>query len=119
MAVLHCGSGPSKPTQLRFVEVALRFHRLEEFMIIEVAGPSLRGAPGRRPRNAWKAVERDMRRPMPDKLGSNRQGLLRRAARDLLRELDRMAGPDEPETQLALRDVAAAGEARREDWPPE
>ena len=27
-----------KPTQLRFVEVALRFHRLEEFMIVEVAG---------------------------------------------------------------------------------
>ena len=31
-----------KPTQLRFVELALRFHRLEEFTIIEVAGPSLR-----------------------------------------------------------------------------
>jgi hypothetical protein len=30
-----------KPTQLRFVELALRFHRLEQFTIIEVAGPSL------------------------------------------------------------------------------
>jgi hypothetical protein len=36
---------------------------------------------------------------------------------DLLRELDRVAGPDEPETRAALRDVAAAIEAR--DWPPE
>jgi hypothetical protein len=47
-----------KPTQLRFVELALRFHRLEEFTIIEVAGPSLRGAPGHVPRSAWEAVER-------------------------------------------------------------
>jgi hypothetical protein len=36
--------GPDRinPTQLRFVEVALRFHHLEEFMIVEVAGPSPR-----------------------------------------------------------------------------
>ena len=33
--------------------------------------------------------------------------------------LDQVGGPDEPETRLALRDVAAAVEARREDWPPE
>jgi len=50
---------------------------------------------------------------MADHLHSNCQGLLRRAARDLLRELDRVAGPDEPETRLALRDVAAAIEAKR------
>ena len=31
-----------KPAQLRFAELALRLHRLEEFTIIEVAGPSLR-----------------------------------------------------------------------------
>jgi hypothetical protein len=74
-----------KPTQLRFIELALRFHLSEQFMIIEIAGPSLRGAPGRRPGSAWEAVEQDMRRPMPDKLRSDRQGLLRRAARDLLR----------------------------------
>jgi len=49
---------------------------------------------------------------------SNRQGLLRRAARDLLRALDAETGPDEPETRLALRDVVAAIEARREGWPP-
>lgn len=54
-----------KPTQLRFVEVALRFHRLQEFMIIEVAGPSLRGASGRRPGSAWEAVERDTRHKAP------------------------------------------------------
>jgi hypothetical protein len=30
-----------------------------------------------------------------------------------------MAGLDEQETRETLRDVAAAIEARREDWPPE
>ncbi len=56
---------------------------------------------------------------MPDQLHSNRQGLLRRAARDLLRELDRVAGPDEQETRETLRDVAAAVDLRRDGWPPE
>ena len=67
--------GPDRinPTQLRFVDLALRFHRLEQFTIIEVAGPSLRGAPGRLRGSAWEAVERDMRRPMADQLRSNRQ----------------------------------------------
>ena len=60
-----------------------------------------------------------MRWPMPEKLRSDRQGLLRRAAGDLLGELDRVTGPDEPETRETLREVAAAVEARREDWPPE
>jgi hypothetical protein len=86
-----------KPTQLRFVELALRFHRLEEFTIIEVAGPSLRGTPGHMPRSAWKTVERDTRRPMADQLRSNRQGLLQQAGRDLLRTIDCLTGPDEPE----------------------
>jgi hypothetical protein len=104
-----------KPTQVRFVELALRFHRLQEFMIIEVAGPSLRGTQERTPKSALEAAQRDMRRSMADQLRSQRQGLLRQAARDLLRELDRVAGPDDPETRLALRDVAAAVEARRED----
>jgi hypothetical protein len=73
----HCRSGPSKPTQLRFIELALRFHRLEDFTIIEVAvaGPSLRGAPGLRPRSACEAVERDTRRPTADQLRSNLKGL--------------------------------------------
>ncbi len=48
-----------KPTQLRFVEVALRFHRPQEFMIIEVAGPSLLGGPGCRLKSAWEAIEPD------------------------------------------------------------
>jgi hypothetical protein len=108
-----------KPTQFRFVELALRFHRLEEFTIIEVAGPSPRGAPGRRPRSAWEAVEQDMRRPMPDKLRSNRQGLLRRAAWDLLRALEHVAGPDEPATRETLCDVAATVDLRRDGWPHE
>jgi hypothetical protein len=45
-------SGPDqiKPTQLRFVEVALRFHPLEEFMIVEVTGPGPPSTPVRRPR---------------------------------------------------------------------
>jgi hypothetical protein len=71
------------------------------------------------PRSAWEAVEQDMRRPIPDQLRPNRQGLLRRAAGDLLRALDGVTGPDEPETRETLREVAAAVEARREDWPPE
>ena len=41
------------------------------------------------------------------------------AARDLLRALDGVTGPDEPETRETLRDVAAAIEARRGDWPPD
>jgi hypothetical protein len=51
--------------------------------------------------------------------GSNRQGILRRAARDLLRALDGVAASDEPETRETLRDVAAAIEARQGDWPPD
>jgi hypothetical protein len=39
--------------------------------------------------------------------------------RGLLRALDGVTGSDEPETRLALRDVAAAIEARREDCTPE
>jgi hypothetical protein len=114
-------AGPDriKPTQLKFAELALRFHHLQEFMIIEVAGPSLRGASERRPGSAWEAVERDMRRPMADQLGPNRQGLLRQAARDLLRALDQVAGPDEPETRETLRGVAAAIDLRRDNWPPD
>jgi hypothetical protein len=108
-----------KPTQLRFVELALHFHRRKEFMIIEVAGPLLRGVPVRRPRSAWEAVERDTQRPIADQLRSNRQGLLRQAARDLQHVLDGVTGPDEPETRETLRDVATAIEARRYDWPPD
>jgi hypothetical protein len=34
------GPDQIKPTQLRFLEVSLRFHRQADFMIIEVAGPA-------------------------------------------------------------------------------
>jgi hypothetical protein len=108
-----------KATQIRFLEVALRSHRSADFVIIEVAGPSLRGKTGRRPNSAWKAVEQDRQRPVVEQLCSIRQGLLQRAARDLLRALDEVIGPDEPETRMALRDVAAAVETRREYWPPD
>jgi len=58
-----------KPTQLRFIELALHFRRSEQFMIIEVAGPSLRSAPGHMPRSTVEAIERDMPRSMPDRSG--------------------------------------------------
>ena len=35
-----------KATQVRFLEVALRFHRAADFMIIEIAGPSMPGGTG-------------------------------------------------------------------------
>jgi hypothetical protein len=60
-----------------------------------------------------------MRRPMADQLGPNRQGLLRQAARDLLRALDGVTGPDEQETRETLRDVAAVVDLRRDGWPSE
>jgi hypothetical protein len=39
-AFVEAKVGPDriKPTQLRFVEIALRFHRLEDFMIVEIPG---------------------------------------------------------------------------------
>ena len=79
-------AGPDqiKPTQLRFLEVALRFHRPADFMIIEVTGPSMPGEAGRRPTSAWQTVEQDRQRPMAQQLRSDGQGL-RRAASDLLR----------------------------------
>ena len=39
-AEAEAGPARIKPAQPRFAELALRFHRLREFMIIEVAGPS-------------------------------------------------------------------------------
>jgi hypothetical protein len=71
------------------------------------------------PASVSEIVERERRRPGADKLRSNRQDLLRRAAHDLLRVLDQAAGPDEAETRETLRDVAAAIDLRRDEWPPE
>jgi hypothetical protein len=108
-----------KPTQLRFVEVALGFHRLEDFMIIVVAGPSLRGVPVRRPERVPVAVERDTPRPVADLLRSNGQELMRQAGRDLLSALDGVTRPDELETREMLHDIAAAIQTRRKNWPRE
>jgi hypothetical protein len=36
-----------------------------------------------------------------------------------MRMLGHMTGPDEPQTREVLRDIAAAIEKRREDWPPD
>ena len=53
----------------------------------------------------------------PERLRSDGQGLLRRAATDLLRVLDGVAGPDEPETRETLRDLIAAVEERMKYQP--
>ncbi len=50
---------------------------------------------------------------------SNRQVAVRRAAAALLRALDHVSGPDDPETQLPLRGGAATIHLRRDSWPPE
>jgi hypothetical protein len=42
---------------------------------------------------------------------------VRRPAAELLRLLGLVDGPDEPQTRVLLRDIAAAIEERREDWP--
>jgi hypothetical protein len=109
--------GPDRirPTQLRFVDVALRFHRLEQFKIIEVAAPSVRGKSERRAATTWEAAEQDTRPPTAERLRSNRQEFLRGAARELLRTLNGLTGPDEPETRETLGEVAAAIKARQED----
>jgi hypothetical protein len=63
-------------------------------------------------------VEQDRQQPVAEQLRSDGQGLLQRAARDLLRVLDGVAGPDEPETRETLRDFIAAVEARMKYRPP-
>jgi hypothetical protein len=62
-------------------------------------------------------LQRQLSRPIADQLRSHSQAFLRRPARDLLRELDRVAGPDDPETRELLRDVFAAIDLRRDEWP--
>jgi hypothetical protein len=86
-----------KPTQLRFVEMALRFRRLEEFMIVEVAGPSPRGTPARQPGST--AGQAAARRPVT--IGRRSGG------RDLRRPLHRPApagpGHEAPREQRPRR----------------
>ena len=50
--------------------------RNADFMIISVAGPSMRGKPGSGPKSARQAVEQDKLRPRADQLHSDGQGLL-------------------------------------------
>jgi hypothetical protein len=104
--------GPDRirATQIRFLEAAPRFHRPADFMIIEVTRTSMPGEARRRLQSAWQATEQDRQRPMAEQLRSDGQGVLRRAARDLLRVLDGVAAPDEPETRETLRDLIAAVE---------
>ena len=63
----------------------------------------MRGKPGSSPKSARQAVEQDRQRLVAEQLRSDGQGLLRRAARDLLR---------------TLRDLIAAVEARMKYRPP-
>lgn len=65
------------PSQLRFVEVALRLHHLHDFTIIEVAGPSP-GEQRRAPRSAAEAAEPNAGRSIAGQLCSNGQGLVGR-----------------------------------------
>jgi len=51
-----------KPTQLRFVEIALRFHSLDDFMIVEIARPSPQRTPARQP--GTTAGQAAVRRPV-------------------------------------------------------
>ena len=57
---------------------------------------------------AWDAVRNTNVRQ------SNRQVAVRRAAAELLRVLNHVSGPDDPDTQLALRDVVTAVRRRRD-----
>jgi hypothetical protein len=79
------------------------------------------GAPRRvtKPLTAWEIVQRDEQRGPLAKRASQRQLFLRRPAEELLRLLGQVKGPDEPATRELLRDIAAAIEERREDWPLE
>ncbi len=80
-----------KPTQLRFVERALCFRSLDDFTIIEIAMPSPRGTPARRPgttagqpaarrpetirpRSAGRAPESLLRPPAPAGAGYDASG---------------------------------------------
>jgi hypothetical protein len=64
-AFVEAKVGPDriKPAQLRFVEIALRFHRLEDFMIVEIPGVSPLGVPARQPGTAAGRPRHGGRRP--------------------------------------------------------
>ena len=82
-AFVEAKVGPDriKPTQLRFAEIALRFRPLEEFMIVEIAGPSPQRTLARQPGTA--AGQAAARRPVttgPRPGGPDLQPALRRPA---------------------------------------
>ena len=62
-AFVEAKVGPDriKPTQLRFAEIALRFRPLEEFMIVEIAGPSPQRTLACQPGTTAGQAERDGR----------------------------------------------------------
>ena len=64
-AFVEAKVGPDriKPTQLRFAEIALRFRPLEEFMIVEIAGPSPQGHEPASPGPPRARLQHDGRRP--------------------------------------------------------
>ena len=71
-------------------------------------------------RSAWEAREQELQRPLSEVLAGQRQELIRRPARELLRMLRQVKGSsDTPETRVLLGDVAAELEERRQDWPPD
>jgi hypothetical protein len=70
-----------KATQLRFMEIALHFHRLDDFMIVEVAGTSPRRTSARQPgTTARQAAARRLVTTGPRFGGQDLQPPLRRAA---------------------------------------
>ena len=70
-----------KPTQLRFAEIALRLRPLEEFMIVEVAGPSPQWTSARQPgTTARQAAARRLVTTGPRSGGQDLQPPLRRVA---------------------------------------
>ena len=97
-----------KPTQLRFLEAALRLRGLEEFTIVEVARSAPHGAPSLQPNSTAGHDEQ----PWTSGEQTRGQEVLRRAGQDLLQALGSVAGPDDPQARQVLREVAAAIGAR-------
>ena len=74
--------------------------------------------PVSKPRSAWEAREQELQRPLSEVLARQRQELIRRPARELLRMLRQVKGSsDTPETRVLLGDILAELEERRGGWP--
>lgn len=74
--------------------------------------------PVSKPRSAWEAREQELQRPLSEVLARQRQELIRRPARELLRILRQIKGSsDTPETRVLLGDILAELEERRGGWP--